>query len=103
MLNVILQKLDVVDAYYKILTKAPNREVYNVCSGKAVKLRDIIDNTSKQLGINPVITVDPARVRPNDIKLVVGDNSKIKRELGWKPKFTLQQTISDIIKDMNSR
>ena len=92
---------DVVDAYYKILTKAPNRQVYNVCSGKAVKLRDIIDNTSKQLGIKPNIIVDPARVRTNDIKLIVGDNTKIKKELGWKPKYTLQQTIADIIQSYN--
>ncbi len=89
---------DVVDAYYKILKKAPNRQVYNVCSGKAVKLREIIDNTSKQLGIKPNIVVDPARVRINDVKLVVGDNTKIKQELGWQPKYMLQQTIADIIK-----
>lgn len=89
---------DVVDAYYKILTLAPNREVYNVCSGKAVKLRDIIDNTSKQLGIKPNIIIDPTRVRTNDIKQVVGDNTKIKQEFGWQPKYTLQQTIADIIK-----
>lgn len=92
---------DVVDAYYKILTKAPNRQVYNVCSGKAVKLRDIINNTSKQLGIKPNIIVDPARVRTNDVKMVVGDNTKIKTELGWKPKYTLQQTIADIIQSYN--
>jgi len=92
---------DVVDAYHKILTFAPNREVYNVCSGKAVKLRDIIDDTSKQLGIKPNIIVDPARVRTNDIKIVVGDNTKIKQELGWKPKYTLQQTIADIIQSYN--
>ena len=92
---------DVVDAYHKILTFAPNREVYNVCSGKAVKLRDIIDNTSKQLGIKPNIVVDPARVRTNDIKMVVGDNTKIKQELGWNPKYTLQQTIADIIQSYN--
>ncbi len=89
---------DVVDAYYKILTMAPNREVYNVCSGVAVKLRDVIDKTSKQLGVKPNIMIDCARIRSNDIKLVVGDNTKIKEELGWKQKYTLQQTIADIIK-----
>ena len=92
---------DVVDAYHKILIFAPNRQVYNVCSGKAVKLSDIIDSTSKQLGIKPNIVVDPARIRTNDTKVVVGDNTKIKQELGWKPKYTLQQTIADIIRSYN--
>lgn len=94
---------DVVDAYYRILKNAPNREVYNVCSGRGVKLRDIIDTTSQTLGIHPNIEIDPARIRPNDVKSVVGDNSKLKTELGWTPKYTLQQTITDMIKDMKAR
>lgn len=87
---------DVVDAYYRILTQAPTREVYNVCSGVAVKLCDVIDNTSKLLGIKPNIVVDPTRIRPNDVMLVVGDNTKLK-SLGWMPRYDLNKTISDII------
>ena len=93
---------DVVDAYHKILVKAPNRQVYNVCSGKAVKLRDIIDMTAKKLNIVPNIVVDKSRLRSNEIMLVVGDNTKLKTELGWKPKYTLEQTISDIISNQRS-
>ena len=89
---------DVVDAYYRIIKNAPNRSVYNVCSGRGVKLRDIIDTTSKNLGIKPNIVIDPSRVRANEIPSVVGDNTKLKTELGWKQKYNLQQTITDIIK-----
>ena len=93
---------DVVDAYYKILTRAPNRQVYNVCSGKATKLRDIIDMASDKLQIKPNVVVDKSRLRSNEIMVVVGDNRKIKSELGWKPKYTLEQTISDIISNQRS-
>lgn len=93
---------DVVDAYYKILTRAPNRQVYNVCSGKATKLRDIIDMASDKLQIKPNVVVDKSRLRSNEIMVVVGDNTKIKSELGWKPKYTLEQTISDIISNQRS-
>lgn len=88
---------DVVDAYYRIIKNAPNRSIYNVCSGRGVKLRDIIETTSKQLGIKPNIVVDPSRIRSNEIPSVIGDNSKLKTELGWLQKYTLQQTIKDII------
>lgn len=88
---------DVVDAYYRIITKAPNRSVYNVCSGRGVKLRDIIDTTANRLGIKPNIVIDPSRVRANEIPSVIGDNTKLKTELGWEPKYTLNQTIADII------
>ncbi len=94
---------DVVDAYYKIIKNAPNRSVYNVCSGHGVKLRDIIDTTSNTLGIKPNIVVDPSRVRANEIPSVVGDNSKLKTELGWKPQYTLQQTIADMINYMKTK
>lgn len=93
---------DVVDAYYKILTCAQNRQVYNVCSGKATKLRDIIDMASNKLQIKPNIIIDKSRLRSNEIMVVVGDNTKIKSELGWKPKYTLEQTISDIISNQRS-
>ncbi len=94
---------DVVDAYYRILTKSPNREVYNVCSGQGVKLRDIIDMASKQLNITPNIIVDKTRLRANEIMSVVGDNTKLKTKLGWQPKYDLNQTIADIISYKRSR
>ena len=94
---------DVVDAYYLIIKNAPNRSVYNVCSGQGVKLRDIINTTSKQLGIKPNIVVDASRVRANEIPSVIGDNRKLKQELGWNPKYTLQQTIADMINHIKTK
>lgn len=94
---------DVVDAYYRIIKNAPNRSVYNVCSGEGVKLRDIIDTTANNLGIKPNICVDPSRVRANEIPSVIGDNTKLKQELGWNRKYSLNQTIADMINHMQSK
>lgn len=91
---------DVVDAYYKILKNSKNREVYNVCSGKGIKLRDIIETVSDLLNIKPDIVIDKARIRPNEIISVIGDNTKLKTELGWKPKYTLEDTLKDMIREM---
>ena len=89
---------DVVDAYYKILKNSKNREVYNVCSGKGVKLRDIIYTAANELKISPKIITDKDRIRPNEIMSVVGDNSKLKRELNWTPKYSLEMTLKDMIR-----
>jgi len=91
---------DVVDAYYRILKKSKTREVYNVCSGKGYKLRDIIDITSAELGITPKIVVEKDRLRANEIMSVIGDNTKIKTELGWNPKYTLDETLKDMIEEL---
>lgn len=88
---------DVVEAYSLILQKGKIREVYNVCSGQGYKLREIIEETAKILNIEPQIVVDESRIRPNDMARVIGDNTKLKTQLGWEQKFTLQDTLSDII------
>lgn len=88
---------DVVEAYYLIIKQGKMREVYNVCSGQGRKLREIIETTAELLNIKPNITVDESRVRPNDMLRVVGDNTKLKTQLGWKQKYSLAETLQDII------
>ena len=88
---------DVVEAYYKILKLSKTREVYNVCSGRGVRLREIIDIISQELHIQPKITIDKEKIRPNEIPSVVGDNSKLKNKLSWTQKHNLRETIKDMI------
>lgn len=91
---------DVVDAYYKILKHSKTREVYNVCSGNGVKLRDFIDVVSKELGFTPKIIVDEARIRENEIMSIIGDNTKLKTELSWAPKYTIEMTLKDMVRSI---
>ena len=91
---------DVVDAYYKILHHGKNGEVYNVCSGYAYKLHEIITMAEEILQIKANIEVDQARLRPNDVMLILGDNAKLKQELNWESKYEIRQTITDILKEM---
>lgn len=88
---------DVVDAYYKILTQGKKGEVYNVCKGEGVRLKDVIYLTSNVLSINVNLKVDETRIRPSESPLIIGDNSKLKNELLWSPKYSLDKTLCDII------
>lgn len=88
---------DVVAAYYTILHEGKSGEVYNVCSGHAHKLSEIITTAENILGIKANIEVDRNRLRPNDTMLIFGNNQKIKEELGWQPQYSFEQTIKDII------
>lgn len=94
---------DVVEAYYKILRKGRTGEIYNVCTGKAVKLREILNIAEDILGIKANIEVEPSRLRPNDVMLIEGNNEKLRQELGWEPKYSIEQTISDIIVNMQNK
>lgn len=89
---------DVVRAYYILLHKGINGEVYNVCSGKAVRLSDVVEMTANLLEVEVTPLVDTTLIRPNDNMLIVGDNSKLVNDTGWHPKISLQESIHDIIK-----
>lgn len=88
---------DVVDAYYRILTQGKPGEIYNVCSGEGVKLKDVIEKISALLNISPVIKLDASLVRPTDSVCIIGDNTKLISELGWKRRYSFMQTLQDII------
>ena len=79
-----------------MLTKGQKGEVYNVCSGRSHKLKDIIKIIEDVLGINADIKIDKDRIRPNDTMMVYGDNNKL-RSLGWKQNVEIEQTIKDMI------
>lgn len=88
---------DVVDAYYQILMRGIPGSIYNVCSGYGVKLRDIIQEASNILQVNPQIIIDNTRIRPTENKVITGDNSRLKKELQWAPSYTLKETLNDMI------
>lgn len=77
-------------------------EIYNVCSEKAYKLREIVKIAEKILKIKANIEVDTARLRPNDVMLILGDNTKLKQELGWQIQYNMEQTITEILKSMGA-
>ena len=88
---------DVVKAYFLLLKSGRKGEVYNICSGNGIVLKDIILKMSEILKININIELDPKLVRPNDNKQIIGSYNKIHTELGWQPEITLEKSITDII------
>ncbi len=92
---------DVANALVMIGKKGRSSEVYNVCSGKSISINEYLEFVIKELSIKPIITIDPKRVNPNDIKDLVGDNTKIKKELGWNIKHDIALSIRDTIKKIN--
>jgi len=88
---------DVVRAYYLLFKKGRRGEVYNVCSGNGVVLKDIILKMTELLGIKVETVTDPQLIRPNENKKVIGSFQKIKDELGWQPEIKMEKSLSDII------
>jgi len=88
---------DVVHAYYLLLKNGKKGQLYNVCSGIGVSIKDIIDIMAKQLNIEVDIKIDDRLIRPADNKKIIGSNEKIKRELGWRNNIPLEKSLTDIM------
>ena len=89
---------DVVEAYHKLLTNGRKGEVYNVCSGIGVSLKEIVDMMADILNIKVDIHVNERLIRPNDNKIIIGSNEKIRRDIEWTNKILLSESITDLIK-----
>jgi GDP-4-dehydro-6-deoxy-D-mannose reductase len=74
---------DVIGAYRMLLDRGVSGEVYNVCSGRAQSIRDVVAEMIRAAGVDVELIVDPERVRPSDIAHLVGDPAKIN-QLGWQ-------------------
>jgi GDP-4-dehydro-6-deoxy-D-mannose reductase len=49
------------------------------------------------------VRVDQARLRPNDVPLMLGNPARIQAELGWSPDIPLDQTLDDLLNDWRAR
>jgi GDP-4-dehydro-6-deoxy-D-mannose reductase len=88
---------DVVLAYWELLNKGTIGEVYNVCSGRAVLLADLVKELRKNCSVAIKIDVEPALFRPSEVPQMVGDPGKIQRVTGWSPKVPLESTLKDLL------
>jgi len=88
---------DTVRAYRVILERGTPGRPYNVCSGRALAIGDVVDQLVSKSRVQVRIRVDPTRFRPNDLPIVEGDPTRIREELGWRPEIPLQQTLDDLL------
>lgn len=91
---------DVVAAYLTLIEQTGNLRsgtVYNICSGHAVSMQHILDRLIQMSGLQISVAPDPARQRPSDLPRIVGSAAALMRDTGWKPAFSLDQTLSDTL------
>lgn len=89
---------DIVRAYWLTLDRGTPGEVYNICSGKALRIRELLETL---LGLSTIKNIqvkrDPGRMRPSDVLVLLGDCSKFQRDTGWKPALSPERTWRDLL------
>jgi len=91
---------DMVRGYWMAIDKNSNcepGEVYNICSGNDWKIKKVLETLLGLSHVKVKIQEDPSRMRPSDVEILVGDNTKFRRASGWKPEIPFEKTLGDLL------
>jgi GDP-4-dehydro-6-deoxy-D-mannose reductase len=88
---------DTVRAYEAIASSGRLRVPYNVCSGMAYRIGDLLETLLRMSRVPIRVQQDPARLRPSDNPVIRGDGSRIAADTGWRPRIPIEQTLHDLL------
>ena len=88
---------DVVEAYVAMMAKATPGQPYNVCSGRGLSIRSLVDAFVSHARTPVSVVQDESLFRPNDVPMLVGDHQQLTADTGWMPTFTVEHTVLDLL------
>ncbi len=94
---------DIVRAYVLAVEHGKAGQVYNIGSGRAVMIQTLLDKLLALSKVQVEVQPDPQRMRPIDVPRMVCDPTRFRACTGWTPRFTLEQTLQDILDDWRIR
>ncbi len=93
---------DVVKAYALLVEHGRRGETYNVGTGHAIAISQILDEIVAMSDTAIEVKVDENKLRPVDVPIIEPDIDKIKSEVGWQPVISLEQTLKETLEHWRS-
>jgi GDP-4-dehydro-6-deoxy-D-mannose reductase len=87
---------DVVRAYALAIERGLTGP-YNVCSGRAVSIRALVDGLAGHARVEVDIVTDESRVRPAEAPRIFGSFERLQEVTGWRPEIPLDRTLGDLL------
>ena len=88
---------DVVRAYGLLIQKGKKGETYNIGSGHAIAIQEILDNILEFSKTKIKSEVDSSKIRPVDVPIIEADTTKIRACTGWNPEISLDTTLLETL------
>ena len=88
---------DMVRAYWLAISQGEPGEVYNIGSGVAWSISDILRSLLDKSRTRIRVEQDPSRLRPSDVPVVCCDFSKFRARTGWEPRFPLEESLAEVL------
>lgn len=94
---------DVVRAYRLIAEKGRSGEIYNVGSGRSYSAREILEKFLSMTKCNIPVERDVNKMRPSDTPVICCDHSKLTKDTGWVPRYSLDEILKEVLEDWRNR
>jgi GDP-4-dehydro-6-deoxy-D-mannose reductase len=94
---------DTVRAYALLMDGGAAGTIYNVASGVARSMRGVLDALLKRSRVPVEVVLDPARLRPHDVPVVVGDPTRLRQATGWAPLIGFDRMLDDLLEYWRAR
>jgi GDP-4-dehydro-6-deoxy-D-mannose reductase len=94
---------DIVRGYWLALERGEPGEVYNLCSGRAISIGQMLQMLLAMSGGKIEVVQDPKRLRPSDVAVLEGDCATFRALTGWAPSIPLERTLEDLLNYWRAR
>jgi GDP-4-dehydro-6-deoxy-D-mannose reductase len=94
---------DAVRAFTLAADKGTPGQVYNVCSGSAVRIQSCLDEMISMSTKQIKIRIDTGRIQSNDVPIQIGSAEKIRLAVGWEPQIPLRQSLMDLLNNWRQK
>jgi GDP-4-dehydro-6-deoxy-D-mannose reductase len=88
---------DTVRAYEALAERGRPGVPYNVCSGRARSMRELLDILLSHSRSPIKVQIDPSRLRPSDNPVILGSHDRLTADTGWTPQIPIEQTLADLL------
>lgn len=88
---------DTVRGFYLAALKGKRGEAYNICAAKTYEIGELLDLAIRLSGVTPKIRRAPHLMRPSDEKIIFGSTTKFRKDTGWKPERSIEQTLASML------
>jgi GDP-4-dehydro-6-deoxy-D-mannose reductase len=88
---------DVCAAYVAAIRTDPSEGLFNICSGAARRIGDVLEDLLELAGVSVHLEVNPSLLRPTDLIRIEGDPSRAHRDLGWFPTQPWEETMRSVL------
>ena len=88
---------DTVRAYVALMRAGRPGRVYNVCSGRTISIRQVLEGLMARVALPVTVVLDPARMRAADTPVVLGSHAQLTADTGWTPAHSLDDTLDALL------